>query len=158
MAFICTIEHDNYSGSVFKKGNSHASILPIGYDDADDKSYSLFVSLDPVVADEDSLELSFRVMEWDGGTDSEHAFWSGKDTSFIESNDRSAILRMLAAAVNRLLKSANPAKVVLCSRDGNAPDKANRKFILLGHVFEMCGYSVSTADTYLGMKCWWMER
>jgi len=134
-------------------------MYPIGYDDTEDKSYVLFASLDPVVGD-DSLELSYRIVEHDGATDSEYSYWSGKDTAALipKKEDRTSILAMSAVALNLLLNSAKPAKVFFCSRDAYPPESANEKFILLAHVFENCGYSVSTADPYHGLQCWWMER
>lgn len=128
-------------------------MYPIGYDDAEDKSYVLFLSLDPVVSDETSLELSFSIVEYDGATDQEHTFWSGRDTVFIPKDDRRAILRLLAVAVDNLLRTENPAKVFLCTRDSDAPEKANGKFIILAHVFKRCGYAVATADPYHGRTC-----
>ncbi len=158
MAFVCTISDGDFSGSVFKKGFSHAAVYPIGYDDIDDKSYSLFVSLDPLVGDDSIVELSFRVIEYDGETDSEYVFWSGRDTAgFIKGDSRKAVLTLLAVAVGHLLNSAKPAKVLVCSMDKDAPEIADRKFIILGHVFENNGYSVKVADSYHGMRCWSME-
>lgn len=159
MAFVCTITDGNFSGSVFKKGNAHAVIYLIGYDDTEDRSYFLFVSLDPVIGEDDGLELSFRVIEYDAEADSEYAYWSGKDTaSFIKGDDRKAILAILSMAANHLLNSAKPSKVLACSMDKDSPERANKKFMLLAHVFEKCGYSVTTWDTYHGLRCWWMER
>jgi hypothetical protein len=146
------------TGSFFKNGASFARMVPIGHDDAEDKSYVLFVSLDPMVG-EDALELMFRIVEYDRETDAEHIFWSGKDVArFIRQDDRTTIRFALCGAVRHLLTDANPAKVFMCTMDTYAPEVANRKFMLLAHVFEICGYSVQTADPYHGQQVWWMER
>lgn len=157
MSFVCCLDITSFAATHVKRVNSRAVLVPIGYDDEDGRSFFLFVTLDVIIAD-DGLELGFSVFEHDPVTDSEHHYWSGKDTSFIPKEARSKILDLLFETVRSLISEQNQGRVFLCTRDGSAPSKANRKFILLAKLFEDCGYTVRTADPYHGQQCWWMER
>lgn len=159
MAFVCTITIGAFSGNVFKKGEAHAAIYPIGYDDVEDKTYYLFISLDPVIGEVEGFELSFRIIEYDDRFKSEYSYLSGKDTAgFIKGDDRKMILLLLAAAAEHLRTYAKPSKVLVCSMDKDAPERANEKFMLFARLFELGGYSVTTRDFDHGLRCWWMKR
>ena len=157
MAFVCTIDPDVDQITMVHRGNSHLLILPIGYDDSEDKSYSFLIVLDPMPGGD--LDLSFCLVEYDGQTDSEYTYWSGRDVAkFINRDDRARILERLLSAIRLLLNEIQPLKVHMCTLDAHPPEKAQRKNFLIARVFELCGYEVRTADPYYGQQVWWMER
>ena len=128
----------------------------IGYDDIEDKSYDLLVSLEPMPPGD--LDFSFSIVEHDGETDTDYSYYNSGDVGkFISATDRTLILECLLGATAHLLKVAQPARVTMSTMNEGAPEKANHKFIKLAHVFKACGYVVHTADVYHGERAWWME-
>jgi hypothetical protein len=141
---------------VVRRGNAQLIIVPIGYDDTDDKSYSLFIVLDMEPGGDRNL--SFCIVEYDGETDSEYTYWSGRETRFICGDDRALVKAALLCAVEHLLNTVQPARVHMCTIDADSPEKAQVKNFEIVRVFEICGYAVHTADPYHGQQVWWMER
>jgi hypothetical protein len=156
MAFVRVIEDEHSQIEVFHKGNAWAVIIDIGYDDVEPLTYSLVVGLEPMGGG--AIEYYFQVVEANLQTEHERTYWVGKDTAFIESDDRAIILRALLAATRALLDNARPERVEVVTYESNPPEKALVKHLLIGRVFEDCGYAVHTADPYHGKRVWWMER
>ena len=156
MAFVCILPPEGVSGSFFDRITRHSIMVSIGYDDNEDKSYNLFVTLDPLPPGD--ADFSFSIVEHDAETDTDFSFYNSGDVAkFIGAADRALILECLLGAAAHLLKVARPARVTMSTMNEGAPEKANHKFIALAHVFEACGYIVHTADSYHGDRAWWME-
>lgn len=156
MAFVLDLDLQAVQYDVHTKGERSLVVIPVGYDDYDDWSYSLFVSLEPQAGGE--IELSFCLVQYDGETDSEHPYWDAADVRrFINSHDRRIILACLLRAVHFLLESLKPQKVFVATI-GSVENGAERKYVAIARVFELCGYAVHCADSYHGQRAWWMER
>jgi len=158
LAFVNLLFAQDFSFEVFKRDASVCIKTLIGFDDVEDVSYSLYVTLDELPGGNDH-ELRFFVSEYDGVTDGEFLYFSAKDLAVkIPSQDRVFIRACLLRAIENLIGLAEPDRVYLCSYDTYAPPKADVKFSLIGEVFESKGYEVKAADPYNGQRVWWMNR
>jgi hypothetical protein len=158
LAFVNLLSAEDFSFEVFKRDASYCVKILIGFDDMEDISYSLYVTLDELPGGNDH-ELRFFVSEYDGVTDSDFLYFSAKDLAVkIPSQDRVFIRACLLMAIENLIGLAEPDRVYLCSYDTYAPPKADVKFALIGEVFKSKGYEVKTADPYNGQRVWWMNR
>jgi len=156
MAFVCDVAEDVIQGHFQRHGSAYVVVVPIGYDDEEDKSYTLLVTLDILPGVE--YEFTYCIVEHDGATNSEYCYWSGADVAkFIGKEDRATILGCLASVTAHLLRAVRPRHVTMCSWDVNLPEKAKRKHFLIARVFEACGYEVHTFDEYHGQSVWCME-
>ena len=158
MAFVNLLIAQEFSFEAFKRDANYCVKALIGFDDMEDISYSLYVTLDELPGGNDH-ELRFFVSEYDGVTDSEFLYFSAKDLAVkIPSQDRVSIRACLLRAIENLIGLAEPDRVYLCGFDTDAPPKADVKFSLIGEVFESKGYEVKAADPYNGQRVWWMSR
>lgn len=160
MAFGCILKDKVANGNFFYSPASFSVIIPVGYSDSfeEEKTYSLFVGFDPLIGTDD-LEYTFGIIEHDEDTDGEYVYWSGKEiASFIDRDDRNLIGGALLEATAHLLRSRQPKRFLMCTRDGNAPPKAHVKFTTIAHLFHRLGYVVTKADPYHGQQVWWMEH
>ncbi|MEZ0249525.1 MAG: hypothetical protein ACAH20_01045 [Methylobacteriaceae bacterium] len=159
MAFVCTLDRENGMGTFFTRGEAFAVLIAIGYDDDPDidKSYNLLIAFDPMPTG--GHDFTFTIVEHDGETDTEYAYWSARDVGlFVGRDDRALIGGTLLGALRHMLDSYKPSFVHMCTHDADAPEKADEKFFHIADLFESCGYVVRVADPYHGRRIWWMER
>jgi hypothetical protein len=131
--------------------------LPVGYDDASDKSYSYVIGFAPLPGGV-GTELYFVLIETDHAQGVAHEFWSGLDVAkFVSREDRARLLEVVAAGIELLLHRAKPTRVFQVTHDTNLPEKALRKHRLIGDIFATNGYIVTEAEPRLGTRSWWME-
>jgi hypothetical protein len=143
VAFICTVTAENYHADVFRRGGAYSAVVNIGYDDEEDKSYSVVVGLDPTPTG--SLELFFVVMEtW--ATGEEYTHWSGLETRFLSREHRGLVMNVIASATKSLIDQARPDSVLVVTHDDNPPEKALVKHRVLCSVVSMAGYQVTQSD------------
>ena len=66
-------------GTFFTRGEAFAVLIAIGYDDDPDidKSYNLLIAFDPMPTG--GHDFTFTIVEHDGETDTEYAYWSARD-------------------------------------------------------------------------------
>ena len=158
MAYVNLLTDQGFTFELFKRDANYSLKALIGYDDIEDVSYSLYVTLDDLPGGEDK-ELRFFILEYDGATDTEFLYFSAKDLAVkIPRHDRDPIRACLLRAIEDLIKLARPKRVFVCATDIYAPPKADRKFVLIADLFASCGYEVRTADPYHGQRVWWMTR
>lgn len=157
MAFVLTLSDQEQSATVNARGTDIVVIVPLGYDDVRPLVYSLMLGLSPMAGGD--LEYFFCIIEANSQDNTETQLWSGVDTRHLFSReDRNAILKGLLGATEMLINAAKPAKVTMCTIDTGAPEKADRKHLLVARMFETCGYDVQCADPYHGRRIWQMER
>lgn len=157
MAFVLTLDPQEQSVTVNRHGNEIVVIVPLGYDDARPYIYSLMLGLSPMAGGD--LEFFFCIIEANNQDESEKQLWSGLDTlEIFLTDDRTAILKGLLGATEMLINAFKPSKATMCTIDTGAPEKAERKHLLVARVFETCGYAVTCADQYHGKRVWQMER
>ena len=154
--FRLTVTQSHYKADSFQDGGEYLTIVNVGYDDESSKSYSAALGLSPQAGGD--LEFFFHLVEADGETESEHAYWCGKDVArFIMRPDRQVILDIIIRETDTLLRRAKPEKVHCVTVDEYPPDRALVKHFLIADVFSSCGYLVHTADVWHGKRVWWME-
>jgi hypothetical protein len=150
MGFICTAattEAELVGGTV---------VVPVGYDDAQPKSYSLLISFDVLPGGDE--EFFFCLVEANTEERTEVRYWSGLDVSrFASKKDRILIRHALMDGTKRLLKHRTPKRVFCCTHDSDLPDKALTKHVLIVHLFGDFGYNVRREPKCLGKESWWME-
>lgn len=153
MGFVCTAA-DAEKAKIELIGDS--VVAPIGYDDVDQKSYSLLISFD--VTGGGDKELFFCIVEVNNDDNTEIRHWSGLDVAkFASHNDRMLIRSLLLDGIECLLKHKAPKRVFCCTHDSDLPKKALTKHFLIAHIFERCGYQVRREPVCLGKHSWWME-
>ncbi len=158
MAYVNLLSDDDFTFQSFQLGASNLVEALVGYNDLEDISYSLRVSLD-VMPGGFEYELRFCIHEYDGSTESDFDYFSAKDVATkIPGQHKAATRACLLRGIETLITNSRPEKVFLCTVDTYAPLKANRKFILIAELFEGMGYEVKTADPYNGQRVWWMTR
>ena len=100
MAFVCTLDRENGMGTFFTRGEAFAVLIAIGYDDDPDidKSYNLLIAFDPMPTG--GHDFTFTIVEHDGETDTEYAYWSARDVGlFVGRDDRALIGGTLLGAL-----------------------------------------------------------
>lgn len=158
MAFVLTIDPDQWHADLFLDGGACAVLVHVGHCDAESLNYFVHVSLETRPGG-NGMEFVFFLIEVDGETSTEHAYWSGRDVSrFIGREDRSAILRVVCSATERLLDHVKPDIVYRYTHDADLPDKALEKHLAISKVFTNCGYRVERGDEYHGQRTWRAER
>ncbi|TAJ30895.1 hypothetical protein [Bosea sp. (in: a-proteobacteria)] len=155
MAFVCTINGQWAQVVGIDWTDESTLIAGIGYDDALPISYSVVVSFAPAAGE---LEFVFYI-----AADSEIAsevrqFWCGKETPFIQGEDRKRVLETAANATRALALHCNPRKFFMITYSADLPPRALVKSELLCDVFTGCGYRVSDKFEYHGKVCWSLER
>lgn len=156
MAFSCTFGSAT-PVELFERGSSRAALALVGYDDERDLSYSVLATLDSLPGGGD--ELAFSLVEYDGETDSEHTYWSGKDIPrSISDGDRKLIFVAAKRAVAELIEKYRPPAVFMCTIDRDMPKKALTKHFEIVALFEMLGYTATPQESYHGEKAWWLEH
>ena len=158
MAFVNLLIDHEFAFEMLERDANYCVRTLIGYDDVEDVSYSLYVTLDEMPGGVEK-ELRFFILEYDGATGSEFLYFNAKDLGVkIPRHDRSPIRACLLRAIKNLIDLVKPDKVFVCATDTYAPPKADRKFVLIAELFESCGYEAKAADPYYGQRVWWMTR
>lgn len=158
MTFALTIDSDRWHADVFQDGSAYAVLVHVGYCDEEPLNYFVHTSLETRPGG-DGMEFVFYLIEANGETGTEHAYWSGRDVAkFITQDDRSAILRVVCAATGKLLDQVKPSVVYRYTHDADLPDKALEKHHVISKVFTNCGYRVIRGDEYHGHRMWRAER
>lgn len=153
MAFVCTLSDHSETALVLKRGNGWMVTTPVGHCSEEDKSYYLFVTLDPIPSG--YMELAFCLIEHNGEFGTEYLYWSGREVAiFVNKTERSKILACLLSIVHHLIETAKSDQVFMCTADADAPPKALRKYMLIVKVLEECGYRPSRYDPYHGKDAW----
>lgn len=155
MSFICTIE-DETEAQFFPHGRGAMGMVAIGYDDIDDKSYTVHVSLG--VMPGDVFDLSFWINEYDGEVDDNYQLTSGMQTQFINREQRLVILNCICRLTHALVAFHKPDIINVCSSDQDAPEKSHFKFFRVATTIEKIGYKIATYDPYHGQRVWRAER
>ena len=152
MAFVCTAFGQ---GTPFEYVNDTV-LMPIGYDNAERKSYSIMTGFTPTGGGD--LEYYLCILEANHSENTEAQLWSGLETkAFLKPELRDNILQSCLYATNILIRLQRPQRVFCCTHDAGLPEKALRKYYLIANTFKMCGYQVSQQDVILSKHSWWME-
>lgn len=157
--FICTVSHEHITFELIREGSAHLVLVPIGYDDAEERdvSYSAAVGMDILAGG--SSELFFNIIEFDHDTGEEYRFWSGRDTSsFILGSDRDRVLEAVCFAAQILIDNGAPDQFDVTTFDESPPDHAVIKHFKVMSVFERNGYAITTLEPYLMKRHWQLVR
>jgi hypothetical protein len=159
VAFVCTVSPTGLGQPSFlRSGSSYCGLFDIGYDDLKGVDYKGMVALEPIPGST-AMEYVFFVLEVDRRTGGEHAYWSGRDTSFMRKADRKLVLAAFATATLMLLATVRPMTVDRVTRDPSSEgDRWLDKHLFIQRVFEENGYVVVEAGTAFGNLFWRMER
>ena len=158
LAYVNLLSVHELIFDVLNSGNSYFVQVLVGYDDLEDITYCLHITLDEMIGGA-GQELQFYILEYDGSAENNFNYFSAKDLALkIPSQDRVLIRACLLRGIEELIMVDLPERVFLCTFDADAPRKADRKFVLIADVFEAKGYEVKTADPYYGQRVWWMNR
>jgi hypothetical protein len=157
MAFVCILDNEDAFYEVARRGSSHLVTINVGYDDAEERSYSAMVALDRMAGGE--WELTFCLSEYDAETDGIHDFFRERDVAgFIAKNDRTLILVHVIRAIHDLLHSVQPDRVYMCTFEADLPEPAMLKYDSIEEMFRVCHYAVHRQPDHHGQRIWWMER
>jgi hypothetical protein len=156
MAFQPVQDSPNIANEVLRREFGVLFSRLVGFDDIEDRHYSVVVTLDVMPGGD--YELSFFLEEFDSTTGGVSQYWRASDVArFIPAKERKVILavvlRLVTAAVQLLL----PPRIYMCSRGDDPDERAVRKYILIARAIEMCGYRVHMPDRYHDQWIWWMD-
>lgn len=156
MPFTCTLS-DETEFLHTKRGNSHALVAPVGFDEELDTDYSLVAGLDPMPGGD--MEFYFYLIAHCQETGETSEYRSGRDVArLIDAADRARILMLLLSFTSELIAIAKPESVLMVTIDENPPAKSLQKNAAIVRVFEANGYKIVTTDPYHGQQVWRMER
>jgi len=157
MAFISSITEDSFQADVFREGKEYSIHVHVGYDDSENKTYSVVVGLSPIPPGE--YEYYFALIEVDADTDSERMIWDGRQTKeIIGETERREILRVVMGLTKGLLDQVKPPIFYMATHGEYLPDRAMTKYRALHQVFRDCGYNITQTDPYHGKRSWWMDK
>lgn len=158
MAFVCTVDLDDWRAEVFQNSSGHAVLMRVGYDDERNLNYFAFVCLDNT-APGGQIEYVFSLIEVNGDTGDERNYWNGRDVArFIAREDRALILELICRATFVLVRQVSPESVFRITHEPHPPEVALEKHYRISKVFAMCGYEVTMCDPYHGKRAWLAER
>lgn len=148
--------------SVLRRDDEFIVQVQIGYDDAAQRVYSLFVTLAPLMgyADVPGYELVFAVLDASiGGTDIIDHHDGATTRSFLaDPLDRARVLALLVQATQLLIDEARPNHVNMVTHSADLPNKALMKFQRLCALFGRNGFTAGKGNSYHGRHIWMMTR
>lgn len=158
MTFVCTLAEGEFHPDVHSRGEGdYLVIIPIGYDDADELYYSLWVMLGPTGGG--MLELRFFIYVEDGNGKEIDQIWQSERARYLfDADARRLILMNVLFSVRSLLEVVKPVAVFMCTMDLDPGERALRKYVGIARTFEMCGYKIAKFDRYEHQCVWCMER
>lgn len=155
MAFVSTLVRSEFHPSAFRLENGAKVSFLIGYDDEEDITYTMWVSLcDDLIGH----ELIFFITE-DHGSGRQQNLFSGQTFARIASRaERDLIMEKLLITFDGLLNFVKPPRVHMCTMDVDLPEKALFKYVMLCKVAEDSGYRIEAYDPYNGQRMWNMIK
>ncbi len=129
----------------------------VGLDDVEDRHYSVVVTLDLMPGLD--YELSYFLEEYDATDDSAFQYWRASDVvRFIPRAERKVILMTVLRLVTEAVQQLMPEHIYMCSRGDSRSPREEKKYFLIAHAIEMCGYRVQMPDRYHDQRVWLMTR
>lgn len=143
-------------------GSDFVIQMPIGFNSAEERVFSLFVALSPPAgAVVGEFELVFCLIDTDEKTGEELGrIWDGLHARRIltEHTHRALVLSAILATVHFLIDQISPVRVHMITHSPDLPDKALRKFNRIATLFGQNGYRSGQCDRYHGQRLWIMEK
>lgn len=143
-------------------GSDFVVQIPIGFDQDDERVFSLFVALSPPVgAIEGEFELIFCLIDTDERSGEEIGrIWDGLHTRRVvaEPEHRTLILDAAFVAIVFLIEQISPSIVHMVTHTPDLPEKALLKFNRIATLFSQNGYRSGQCDRYHGQRIWIMHR
>lgn len=156
MAFVCVLTDRAIPVEHFQKGSDHLAMCHIGRDDNQNRNYFAAAILSPQAGG--GIEFVFRIIEVNGVTKEEFSYHSGRDTPFIQGEDRRLVLNAILVLTEFLVRTVRPDTVFRCTADDNLPAKAMEKHERINELLEKCGYKVTRGEPYHGKCIWYATR
>ncbi|MEP9400378.1 hypothetical protein [Sphingomonas sp. VNH70] len=150
------------SVNVLRSDDEFIVQVPIGFDDAARRVYSLFVAMAPLMgcADIPGYELTFEVVDASIDKTDVIAHYDGTATRkfLADPEDRARVRNLLLRATELLIDEAQPNQVQMMTHSAHLPPKALVKFGELCALFGSKGFIAGKADSYHGRHIWMMTR
>lgn len=127
MSFVWIVDPERTAEvRTFKIGGDHVAQIAIGYDGDTGTTISVLVAISPLPGG--GHEYIFCIVDADPGSAEDHRYWDGLETArLFKKSDRQAVLTLVLAATDGLLRRAVFEEVHFTTYLPYLPDKALRK-------------------------------
>jgi hypothetical protein len=153
MAFVCTL--DDFSPNADLQPNQRSIFLPVGYDDADETLYQLYIGFDTAPGGITEYSFCLICIALDGTTTD---CWDAREVAaIIGSQDRARLLEALLGCTSALLQVHQPESVTMRTFIRDLPRPALVKYDRITQIFIENRYKV-TAKERRGHHTWTFVR
>lgn len=130
MAFQLVQDSPNVRDEVLRREFGVLLSRLVGFDDIEDRHYSVFVTLDVMPGGDH--ELSFFLEEYDSTTSGESQYWRASDVArFIPTKERKVILAVVLHLATEAVRLLEPKRIYMCSHGDDPDERAVRKYNLI---------------------------
>jgi len=142
MAFVCTL--DDFSPGADVQPNQRSIFLPVGYDDADETLYQLYIGFDTAPGGITEYSFCLICIPPDSTTTD---CWDAREVAVtIPSQDRVRVLEALLRCTSALLQVYQPESVTMRTFTRDLPGTALVKYDRITQIFIENRYTVSAKE------------
>ena len=153
MVFVCTL--DDLSAKADPSASQRSIFLPVGYDDADETLYQLYIGFDTAPGGITEYSFCLICIAPDGTTTD---CWDAREVAaIIPSQDRVRLLEAMLGCTSMLLQAYQPESVTMRTFTRDLPHSALVKYERITQIFIENGYGV-TAKARRGHHTWTFVR